>query len=238
MEFMVLCPLNKLLRKYLWQLFLFVEAFVFICTPPPHWILLSCSIVNKVYVKKTRMWRHFLTCPPPVDGRGQCAGGLWLADRTSFFLLLVKQLLSEKGRKLRNQYPNRINGMAKRRTDDFVLLHSPSKRLCRSRRLVDVQRRSPSPDGGVNSPSLLVLSASRSRKRSFYSEDFEVQTQEETSVGRKITRASPVLMERMSGCLSDRCRANSSPTCSETWPPADGTPLYTISPKSRDTVSY
>lgn len=166
-----------------------------------------------------------------------------MADRTSgcFLLLPVGRTTStvcETVRKLRNRYPTSINGMAKRRADDFVLLHSPSKRLCRSLRLVDVQRGNTSPAGGVNSPSLLVLPASPSRKRSFYFEDLDEQTQEEATDGRKIRRASPVLMERTSGCSSDRCSTDSAPTRSETWPREDCTRLDTIGPKIRAKVSY
>lgn len=153
------------------------------------------------------------------------------------FLLAVKQLLSAQDR---NRYPNGRNGMAKRRTDDCALLHSPSKRRCRLLRLVDVQRGSASPSGGVHSPSLLVLAASGSRKRSFYTEAAEEQTPDEASPGRKITRASPVLMEPTSGCSSDRVflNANLAPTCSETWPREDCTRLDTKSPKIRDKVSF
>lgn len=128
--------------------------------------------------------------------------------------------------------------MAKRRAGDFVLLQSPYKKLCRSLHLVDAQQASASPAGGVNSPSPLLLPASRPRKRSFYFEDLDEQTEQEATVGRKITRASPILMERTSGCPSDRCSANSAPACSETWPRGDRTRLATISPKIRDEVSH
>lgn len=115
--------------------------------------------------------------------------------------------------------------MAKRRADDFVLLHPPSKRLCRSLRLVDVQRGNAFPAAGVNAPSLLVVPAGRPRKRTFCLED---QTQEEEPVAWKITRASPGWMERTSDCGAP----------SETWPREDCTRLDTNSPKIRAKVSH
>lgn len=119
--------------------------------------------------------------------------------------------------------------MAKRPPEHILFIHPPSKRLCRA--LVATQPLSTSPAGGVTSPPPAVLPGTWSRKRSHF-ESLDERTPEEASVGRKVTRESLVLMERTSGCFSDRCSTNNAPTCSRTGPPS-----YTISSKISDTVS-
>ncbi|TWW61336.1 hypothetical protein D4764_05G0014260 [Takifugu flavidus] len=106
--------------------------------------------------------------------------------------------------------------MAKRRPEHLLCLHPPSKRLCRARRPGDTQVGSWSATGGVDSPSLLAVPGSRSRKRGYSWENPDERTQEEASL---------VLTERTSGC----CSTNDAPSCSSKRPRS-----HTVSPKTRD----
>lgn len=129
--------------------------------------------------------------------------------------------------------------MAKRRPEDILPFHRPSKRLCGS--LVHMQPGSISPAGGVNSPALVVLSGRQSKKRSYYFENRVEQTEEEEEeacLRRKITRAPLVLVERTCGCFSERCSTNNAHTCSRTRSQEECTRSDTIIPKTSDHVSY
>ncbi|XP_040898697.1 uncharacterized protein wu:fa19b12 [Toxotes jaculatrix] len=110
--------------------------------------------------------------------------------------------------------------MAKRRAEDTLLHHSPSKRCYRSLCSVDMQLETMPPTAGVSlsPPTLLSLLGSRCRKRPYYFEDPEQKEQEEEAAAaglcRKATNdgsrkhADNVLKVQTSGSFQDRHSSN------------------------------
>lgn len=134
--------------------------------------------------------------------------------------------------------------MAKRRADDTLLHHSPSKRSYHSLCGIDMQLESMV--APKSPPSLLALLGTRCRKRPYYFEDpaqQQQQQQEEAPIYRKTlnccdTRkhAADVFPVPTSGSFQDRRSPIKSPN-SKKRPREDSVGSETAS-KAKDDVSY